>query len=205
MSLFDLHRKNSALFARQTQVETSVIGLVERREFEQARAAIPELAGYADYSDWLDSREGLQIGLSMAGDDAVTACVSLSSFLEWRDLTGASSDLPALDAFAALAFAVRKTRVSKVLAFVSATDFATHALEVAAFAGHSDYHGWMRHRQAARADALAAGLRVEELPVRVGGFVEWCACLRQRACEGALDRYARLLLEHLTSDGLQSD
>jgi hypothetical protein len=141
----------------------------------------------------------------MAGVDAATVCVSLSSFLEWRGLTGASSDERALDAFAALALIVRNSPVSKALAVVSEFDFATHSLEVAAFAGRRDYQDWARHRREIRAKAVTAGLRDVELPVRVGGFVEWCACLRQEASEAALDCYAQLLLEYLTSDVSGSD
>jgi hypothetical protein len=205
MSIFRADPNYSALVDRNSQVKTVAIGFLPEREFERARASISDLADYRNYWDWLDSREGLQIGLSMAGVDAPTVCVGLSSFLEWRGLTGASSDERALDAFAALALTVRNSRASKVLAVVSEFDFATHSLEVAAFAGRRDYQGWARHRRAMRAKAIAAGLRVEELPVRVGGFVEWCACLRQEASEAALDCYAQLLLEYLTSDASGSD
>lgn len=205
MSIVRLHPNNSALVDRTSQVQPVAIGLLAEREFERARASIPDLADYSNYWDWLDSREGLQIGLSMAGVDAPTVCVSLSSFLEWLGLTGASSDERALDAFAALALTVRNSPAPKTLAVVSEFDFATHFLEVAAFAGRRDFQGWARHRRAIRAKAVAAGLRVEELPVRVGDFVEWCACLRQKASETALDCYAQLLLEYLTSDASGSD
>jgi hypothetical protein len=205
MRNFDLKSKNAVLVESEARVQNSAIGLFAEREFARARAEIADLAGCLDYDDWLDSREGVQIGLAMAGVDATTVCVSLSSFLEWCGLTGASSDERALDAFAALALTVRNSRASKVLAVVSEFDFVTHFLEVAAFAGRRDYQGWARHRREIRAKAIAAGLRVEELPVRVGGFVEWCACLRQEASEAALDCYAQLLLEYLTSDASGSD
>lgn len=200
MRIFDLDPRNSALVDRKSQVMNVVTELVSKRDFEPAQAEIVELARYIDYDDWLDSREGLQIGLSMAGVDAAKACVSLSSFLEWRGLTGASSDQRALDAFAALSLAMRTSRSTKVFAAVNEFDFAARPLEVAAFAGGRDYRGWVRHRRGMRAQAVAAGLHVEELPVRLGGFGEWCMCLGQSASEAALDRYAQLLLEHLTSD-----
>jgi hypothetical protein len=204
MSVFRPDSNYYTLGDRKLQVKTVAIGLLAESEFEQAQASISDLADYRDYWDWLDSREGLQIGLAMAGVDTATVCVSLSSFLEWRGLTGASSNERALDAFADLALIARNSRASKVLAVVSAFDFATHSLEVAAFAGR-DYQDWARHRREIRAKAVAAGLRVVELPVRVGGFVEWCACVRQEACEAALDCYAELLLEFLTSDVSGSD
>jgi hypothetical protein len=200
MSVFDLDPKNSALVGAKPHGKTVVIGLVAEREFARAQAEIADLAGYIDYDDWLDSREGLQIGLSAAGVDAATVRVSLRSFLEWRDLTGASSGQAALDAFAALALSVRNSRALNVLAVVGEDDFAARSLDVPAFAGRRDYQGWARHRRALRAKANAIGWGVEELPVRVGSFVEWCACLGQNPSETALDRYAQLLLEHLTSD-----
>ena len=200
MSIFDLDPRNSALVDRKSQAMNGAIALVLARDFERAQAEIVDLAQYINYDDWLDAREGLQIGLSMAGVDTATVCVSLPSFLEWRDLTGASSDQRALDAFAALSLTMRSSRAPRALAAVSEFDFATRPLEVAAFAGRRDYRGWSRHRRELRAKAIAVGLRVEELPIRLGAFVEWCACLGQAASEAALDCYAQLLLEHLTSD-----
>ncbi len=146
MSVFRPDPNYSALVDRNSQVKTVAIGLLAESEFDQARASIADLADHRNYEDWLDSREGLQIGLSMAGVDATIVCVSLSSFLEWRGLTGASSDERALDAFAALALIVRNSRASKALAVVSEFDFATHSLDVAAFAGGRDYQDWARHR-----------------------------------------------------------
>ena len=87
-----------------------------------------------------------------------------------------------------------------MLAVVSEFDFATHSGLIAAFAGRGGYRGWLRRRQSTRAKIEAIGGRIEELPVRVGAFVEWCSCLRQSASEVALDRYAQLLLEHLASE-----
>ncbi len=200
MPIVDQDPCNSTLVGGKSQVMTAVIGVVAEREFESARASISGVADYLNYWDWFDAREGLQIGLSLAGVDAATVCVGVSSFLQWRDLTGASSDERALDAFAALASTVRGEDALRVVAVVSAFDFATHPLQVAAFAGRRDYRGGARHRRATRAKAIAAGLHVEEMPVRLGGFAQWCACLRQSASEAALDRYAQLLLEHLTSD-----
>lgn len=201
MDISDLESKRAALVESAARVRNSAIGLVAEREFARARAHIADLAGYIDYADWLDAREGLQIGLSMAGIDAAIVRVDLSSFLEWRDLTGASSDERALDAFAAVALNMRNARAPKVFAIVSEFDFATRSLEVAPFAGRRDYRGWARHR---RAKTIAAGSPVERLPVRLDSFIEWCACLRQRPSEAALDRYAELLLEHLTSDAAGS-
>jgi hypothetical protein len=85
----------------------ATIGVIAEHEFERARAAISELAGYHDYEDWLDSRRGLQFGLAIAGVDANIVVVGLSSFPERRPLAGTSPDERALDAFASVAQAVR--------------------------------------------------------------------------------------------------
>ena len=92
MSIFELDRRNSALVDNGSRVKDVVIGLVSEREFARAQAEIVDLANYVDYDDWLDAREGQQIGLAMAGVDAAKVCVSLSSFLQWRGLTEASCD-----------------------------------------------------------------------------------------------------------------
>jgi hypothetical protein len=200
MNMFELERIDAGLVGRKPRIGVTVIGRVSENEFARAQAEIGDVAAYIDYDDWLDALEGLQLGLSMAGVDATMVCVDLSSFLQWRDLTGAASDQSALDAFAALSLAMRSPRGAQALAVVSEFDFAMHPTEAAAFAGRRDYRGWMRRRRGKRAIAVAAGRRVVEMPIRLEGFREWRACVGQDACEAALDRYAHLLLEHLTSD-----
>ncbi len=198
MSISDLASENAGRIESEARVRNAAIGILSDREFQAARAAMPDLAGCLDYDEWLDSREGLQIGLAMAGVDASIVPVGLTSFLEWGRLTGARLDERALDAFAALALAVRNASVSKVMAVVSEREFATQSRVVAAFAARSRYRSWLRRRQAMRANIQAVGGRVEALPVRVGSFVDWCACLGQNTSEAMLDRYAQLTLERLT-------
>ena len=200
MSMFELQGINTDFVDRRSPNGVAVIGRVGEDDFERARAEMPDVAAYVDYDDWLDALDGLQIGLSMAGVDATAVCVDLSAFLQWRELTGASCDQNALDAFAGLSLTMRGSRAAKVFAVVGAFDFAIHPTEAAALAEGRDYRGWLRRRGQARAMAVAAGRQVAELPVRLEGFREWRACVGQGACEAALDRYAELLLEHLTSD-----
>ncbi|MGD0184202.1 MAG: hypothetical protein ABSC25_03020 [Roseiarcus sp.] len=200
MSMFELQGINTDFVDRRSRIGVTVVGRVGENDFERAQAEIRDVAAYVDYDDWLDALDGLQIGLSMAGVDATAVCVDLSAFLQWRDLTGASCDQSALDAFAALSLTMRGSRAPKALAVVSEFDFAMHPAEVAAFADGRDYRGWLRRRRETRASAVAAGRQVAELPIRLEGFREWRACVGQGACEAALDRYAQLLLEHLTSD-----
>jgi hypothetical protein len=177
----------------------AAIGLVDGGEFERAQAAVPCLADYRDYDDWLDRREGLQIGLDMVGVEATIVRIDLASFLEWRRLSGARAEEGALDAFAAVALAMRTAMVSRVLGAISKSDFVRHSVSLVAIAGGRDYGRWSRYRQAQRVKIEALGGRVEQLPVRIDDFLSWCACLGQAASEEALDRYAQLTLERLTT------
>ncbi len=200
MGFSSLAPKSAALVEGEARVLNAAIGLVADREFALARAAMPDLASYFDYEDWLDSREGLQIGLAMAGVDAPIVPVGFAPFLDWGRLTEALLSERALDAFAALALAMRSANAPKVMARVSELEFEAHCRSVVAFAGRGDYRRWMRRRRTARVKVEAIGGRVEELPVRLADFLDWCACLGQDASEASLDRYAHLTLERLTAD-----
>ena len=176
-----------------------VIGLVDGGEFEHAQAAIPSLAGYLDYDDWLDRQEGLQLGWDMVGVEATIVCINLASFLEWRRLVGAGADEGALNSFAAVALAMRTASVSRVLAAISEADFTRHSASTFVIAGGRDYGRWSRYRRALRVKIETLGGRAEQLPVRIEDFLAWCACLGQATSEDALDRYAQLTLERLTT------
>lgn len=188
------------VFDRRVRLAIAAIGLFDESEFARARMKFADLAIYSDYQDWLDSREGLQIGLSMAGVEAKIVRVRLASFLRWRALAGAACVEPALDAFARLAMTVKDDRRSKIFAVVSEADFAQRRFAAGAHFGRADFNRWVKHRDRLRASAVALGLSVGEQPVRLSEFFEWCDCLGLRAAEPALDRYARLLLEHLASE-----
>jgi hypothetical protein len=177
----------------------TVIGLVDGGEFERAQVAIPGLAGCIDYDDWLDRREGLQIGLAMMGVEATIVRFDLASFLEWRRLTRAGVDESAMDAFAAVTLAMRTMSVSKVLAAISKSDFAQHSASLAAITCGRSFDRWSRYRRALRVKSETLGGRVERLPVSVEDFLAWCACLGHAASEELLDRYAQLTLERLTT------
>jgi hypothetical protein len=181
----------------------AVIGLVDGDEFDRAQTAIPDLAAYFDYDDWLDRREGLQIGLDMVGVEATIVRIDLASFLEWLRLTGASADENALDAFAALTLAMRTGSVSNVLATINQSDFVRHSASLAAIAQGRDYDRWSRYRRTLRVKIEALGGRVEQLPVRMADFFAWCACLGQAGSEETLDRYAQLALERLITPNLR--
>ena len=159
----------------------------------------PILAESFDFEGWRDRSEGLQIGLAMAGVEATIIPVRLARFIEWSRLTQTPPDESALDGFAALALAMRNETVTTVMAVVGELEFAAHALRVAAFAAYGDNRHWRRHREALRSKLEAGGGLVAELPICVDAFVDWCECVRQDASEAALDRYAQLLLEHLTT------
>lgn len=183
--------------------DCAVIGLVESPQFGAAQAAMAGLSDCRDYEDWLDRREGLQIGLAMTGVEAAIVRVDLASFLEWASLAGAPLGECALDAFAALALAARAGAISMTLATICEPDFTAHAPALAGVTGQRDYARWTQYRQTRRVKWEALGARIAQLPVRVGDFLAWCACLGQAASEETLDRYAQLTLERLTA--LESD
>jgi hypothetical protein len=58
-----------------------IIGILDANGFEAARSLMPELLGYADYSDWLDVREGAQIGAAMTGVEARIVPVDFQRFV----------------------------------------------------------------------------------------------------------------------------
>lgn len=175
-----------------------VVGLFDACEFEPARAEIAGLADYFDYEDWLDAREGLQIGLAMIGIDATLIKVEFDHFLEWSRLTETAPSEGALDQFAALAQAARSGAISATFAVIAEFDFQSHPGALAALAGGRDYRRWSRYRRSRRTKLEALGRRVEQMPVRVDRILDWCACIGQPASETALDHYAQLTLERLT-------
>ena len=59
------------------------VGVVSAAEFERAADYITELSNYCGYEDWLDSRYGRFMGLSMAGAEASLETVALDAFLDW--------------------------------------------------------------------------------------------------------------------------
>jgi hypothetical protein len=60
-----------------------LVGVVSAADFERARDYISELSTFRDYEDWLDSRYGHFMGLSMGGAEARLETVGLDDFLDW--------------------------------------------------------------------------------------------------------------------------
>jgi hypothetical protein len=81
------------------------IAMVSSEEFESGRAVIAEFSEHPSYEDWIDSREGLFMGLSMSGVDSRLVDVSLKDFLAWCEAEGFEPSEPALDSFASLLLA----------------------------------------------------------------------------------------------------
>jgi hypothetical protein len=180
---------------RHSKAETAVIALIAKHEFARARLVVPGLSVYSSYEEWRESREGFQMGLAMAGVDVKMVPVELTPFLAWCRLTGTPSSERALEAFASTILRFRTPPEPIVLAVVREQEFRAHSRGVAALSAHCDYWQWLRHRRAVHANAAASGLDVEELPILVGDFVEWSACVGQIS-EASIDRYAQLVLEH---------
>ena len=59
------------------------IGVVSSPDFERAGGWVAELSNYGGYDDWLDSRYGRFMGLSLGGADASLVTVVLEDFLGW--------------------------------------------------------------------------------------------------------------------------
>ena len=59
-----------------------------------------ELLDYSDYDDWLDSRYGRFMGLSMSGFDASLETVALDDFLDWCGARRMRPTEAALDVYA---------------------------------------------------------------------------------------------------------
>ncbi len=77
-----------------------LVGVVSAVDFERARECVSELSNYSDYDDWLDSRYGLFMGLSLSGADASLETVALDDFLGWCGARRMSPSEGALDAYA---------------------------------------------------------------------------------------------------------
>lgn len=178
----------------------AAIGILKPSAFDAAAAAIPTLAGYADYDDWLDAREGSQMGLALAGVDAELVPVSLDALLAWARMTAGAPDEAELDRLAALVRLVRLTPNATALAAVGRLDFEAWSGRFGAAVDVRDFVAWTRRRIARRAELAAAGARIFELPVRLDDVAAWCACVGLRLCESALDAYATLLLDLLATD-----
>jgi hypothetical protein len=77
-----------------------LVGVVRADDFERARDYMTELSDYGDYDDWLDSRYGRFMGLSMAGAEASLETVALDDFLDWCGARRMRPSEAELDAYA---------------------------------------------------------------------------------------------------------
>lgn len=77
-----------------------LVGVVPAADFERARDYISELSNYRDYDDWLDSRYGRFMSLSIGGAEASLETVALDDFLDWCGACRLRPSETALDACA---------------------------------------------------------------------------------------------------------
>jgi hypothetical protein len=77
-----------------------LVGVVSVTDFERAQARISELSSYNGYDDWLDSRYGRFMGLSLGGAEASLETVSLDDFLKWCRARKMRPSEASLDIFA---------------------------------------------------------------------------------------------------------
>jgi hypothetical protein len=97
--------KSGASVQMQFGLEEMLIPLVEKSEFELARAAIEGFEPWATYADYLCEREGRKFGLASAGQGARFAPVSVRAFLDWSAMSAARPTLALLDRFVSIAVA----------------------------------------------------------------------------------------------------
>jgi hypothetical protein len=176
------------------------LALLSEEEFALAQTLIPDFIKYLDYQDWLDYREGFEIGLAMAGIEVKTVNIAIALFQAWCRLSGTPLGVRALDVFASMVLLVRDPPLSAAIGVVSQSEFEAHAGSVEAFASHEDYDHWRRHRDSVRERIGKTGGRIVDLPIRIGDFIEWSRCLGQRTSEASLDIYATLAVEFVTQD-----
>jgi len=77
-----------------------LVGVVSAADFELARRLIAELSNYGGYDDWLDSRHGRFMGLSLGGSNAGLVTVALDEFIGWCGERNLRPSEAALDVFA---------------------------------------------------------------------------------------------------------
>lgn len=180
--------------APATRLPPSAIGVVAERDFERARELLPSLSEYSDYWDWRDEREGLWMGLALAGSPVQMVLISLASLAAWRALAADAQGEEGLDALAATIVALRASPSAyRVFAVVSAAEFAAHPRCAAAVAGTGDYSDWLRRRRLAKSRASATGQSVQEVAVRLKAFLAWRQSNNRKVCEEELDCYASTL------------
>jgi hypothetical protein len=184
----------------QTRAHVGVIAVLSEQEFAWAQIVIPDLGSYLGFEDWLDCRDGFEIGLAMAGVDVRKISVVLSPYLAWCRLTGAQPSERSLDAFASILLFLRKHPTPVALAVVREDEFLSHAQAVDAFTPHINFEHWKTHRAAVQKSMSDVGVRIEPLPVNIKDFVEWGRCVRTPTSEAVLDSYADLVLEFLREE-----
>jgi hypothetical protein len=77
-----------------------LVGVVSAGDFERAKACISDLSNYGGYEDWLDSRYGRFMGLSLGGAEASLETIALDDFLKWCGACRMHPSETALDAYA---------------------------------------------------------------------------------------------------------
>jgi hypothetical protein len=77
-----------------------LVGVVSESEFKRAQDRISELSNHCSYNDWLDSRYGRFMGLSLGGAEAALVTVGLNDFLDWCGDCKIRPSEAGLDAFA---------------------------------------------------------------------------------------------------------
>lgn len=200
MNSAELKPRIATVVDAQSGAHLAAIAAISSEEFAWTQIAIPDLARYESYEDWSDSREGFKIGLAMSGVEAVEVPVASLTFFVWCRLTQTPPTERALDAFALVLLALRKSPPAKAFAKIDENDFGKLAGSVDAFTPYASFEQWKQRREERSRTMIAAGARIEPLPVHLDHFVEWSRCVGENTSEKTLDAYAQLVLEFLLQD-----
>lgn len=197
--------RDKPIMLRPEGCSFDAVAVLGGRDFERARAAIPDIAPQEDYEDWLDGRYGATIGLCASGVDARMVAVDLSAFLAWRRFAGLAPSHQTLDVFAGLVGILRDGLMNDVglttIASVSEAEFVGYFALVEAFQAFGDYRHWLVQREKAVCAALASGRLVMRTPAPVADFLAWGRCLGVGSSIALLDRFASLALETFACEG----
>lgn len=80
--------------------DTVFVGVLSEADFDRAKEHLRELRIHQRYDDWLDSRHGRFMGLSLGGREVNFVTVKLGDFLSWCKIRRISPSEAALDGFA---------------------------------------------------------------------------------------------------------
>ena len=145
------------------------IAMLSRPDFGRARKIVAGFDRWADFDDYQNDRDGLFIGLVVAGANVRMAPVAIDHFLDWLRARGQAPTFARLEEFAALISALRSRP------------------------GPTSHRGLLTS-----ADARAGDRHGLTIPVAASSYEDWLLCLGRAPEPSLLDAYASFLVEAWT-------